>query len=435
MSNPEFTSLVALDDCFAYGEQRLLHGEAIARLRAQVSSIADGELVALNDASGRIVKSPVVADNPIPAHTNAAVDGYGFAFQDYSAAAGALFPVVGRAAAGHPTGSPVKRQTALRILTGAVLPEPLDSVAMQEDCRLGDGGDVAIPAGLKRGANVRRAGEDVAKGTVLIDAGHRLRPQDLAALASAGCADVDCFRRLRVGLVSSGDEVVRAGSAALGLGQVFDANQPMLNGLMSLAGCSVSDFGIWRDDAAQVRDKLAEAVAAVDVLITTGGASRGDEDHMAAAISALGSVHFWQIAIKPGRPMMFGQIPRRNARPCLVVGLPGNPVAVFVCFLMYVMPMLRHMGGGGWIEPRRYRLPAKFTFTGRKPGRREFWRGMLVDTPQGLVADKFARDGSGLISGLRAADGLIEIAETAGDIAEGDLIDFIPFTEFGIQPG
>jgi molybdopterin molybdotransferase len=175
-----------------------------------------------------------------------------------------------------------------------------------------------------------------------------------------------------------------------------------------------------------VRDRLAAVARTHDVVITSGGASRGDEDHLAAALAAAGSRHFWQLAIKPGRPMMLGQI-----GDTVVVGLPGNPVAVFVCYLMYVQPMLVALGGGAWPEPRRWRLPAAFSFSGRKSGRREFWRGTIVRRNGALAVEKFPRDGSGLISGLRAADGLIDIPEDHGDVAEGDLVDVIPFTEFG----
>ncbi|MEQ1611564.1 MAG: molybdopterin molybdotransferase MoeA, partial [Hyphomicrobiaceae bacterium] len=262
--------------------------------------------------------------------------------------------------------------------------------------------------------------------------------QDLAALASIGRANPTCFRRLRVAVVASGDEIVLPGSGELRPGQVYDANTPMLRQLIELTGAEVEDLGIWRDDAAVVRQKLAAAAENYDVVLTTGGASRGDEDHMGGALAALGSRHFWQLAVKPGRPMMFGQIGRASvpARPaCVVVGLPGNPVAVFVCFLMYVFPLLHRLGGGPWREPRRYKLPATFAFKGRKPGRREFWRGMSVETVNGLAVEKFARDGSGLISGLRAADGLIDIPEDAGDVAVGDLVDYIPFSEFGIIGG
>jgi molybdopterin molybdotransferase len=310
-----------------------------------------------------------------------------------------------------------------------MLPEGHDTVAMQEDVTIETAGGQShfvIPAGLKPGANVRKAGEDVAAGQAVLGAGAVLRPQDLAALASLGVTEISCFKRMRVGIVSSGDEVVRAGTA-LGDGQVYDANAPMLAALIASTGATASDLGVLPDDLEQVKARLAQAARQFDVIITTGGASGGEEDHLVVAVDALGKRHLWQLAIKPGRPMSFGQI-----GDCVVLGLPGNPVAVLVCFLLYAWPMLRRMGGAEWREPRRFKLPALFAFPGRKTGRREFWRGMLKETPRGLAVDKFARDGSGLISGLRAADGLIDIAEDAGDVQPGDLVAFIPFTEFGI---
>ena len=426
----------ALDDCFAHGERRLLHAEALSLLQARIVPTDDVERVELAAAAGRRLAAAIVADAPVPAHTNAAVDGYAFSYATYNRGMGTSFPVMGRSTAGHPLAVELAPATAARIFTGGAMPAGSDTVVMQEDCRL-DGATVVIPPGLKAGANVRKAGEDVASGTIMFDAGHACRPQDLAALASLGRGYVSCFRRLRVGIVASGDEIVAAGAGALVHGNVFDANTPMLEALVSLAGAEPKGLGIWRDNAEAIHRNLAKAANNFDVILTTGGASRGDEDHMAAALGALGSRHFWQLAVKPGRPMMFGQIKRDDpdAIPCIVVGLPGNPVAVFVCFLMYVFPLLQRLGGGRWQAPRRYKLPAVFDFTGRKPGRREFWRGMLVETPHGLAVDKFARDGSGLISGLCAAGGLIDIPEDAGDVARGDLVDFIPFSEFGITGG
>jgi molybdopterin molybdotransferase len=313
------------------------------------------------------------------------------------------------------------------------MPDGHDTVVMQEDvnvrtadkdCRLA----AAIPSGLKPGANVRRAGEDIKAGETLLGSGAVLRPQDLAALASIGVNEVTCFKRLKVAIISTGDEVVRSGGVGdLEGGQVYDANAPMLKPLIANAGAAFADLGVLPDANEEVKRRLIEASRTFDVIITTGGTSRGEEDHVVAALDQIGKRHMWQLAIKPGRPMSFGQIDN-----CVLVGLPGNPVAVFVCFLLYVWPLLRRMGGAEWLEPRRYRLPAMFAYPDRKVGRREFWRGMLKEAPHGLALDKFARDGSGLISGLRAADGLIEITEDVAAVQPGDLVAFIPFTEFGI---
>ena len=382
-------------------------------------------------ALGRVLAAPVDAPHPVPNHTNAAVDGYAYAASDYDRAKGATLPVAGRSAAGTPFSEQVSRGAAVRILTGAVLPGGVDSVAMQEDCTLdaasGGAQTVTLPAGLKPGANVRMAGEDVAAGHRLFDPGHIVRPQDLAALASVGQAKVACFERLKVAIVSTGDEVLRAGAGALPTGKVFDANAPMLAGLVGLAGARPTDLGIWPDNAQDVTRRLAEAARGYDVVITSGGASRGEEDHIAAALGQLGRRHFWQIGIKPGRPMMLGQIGKT-----LVIGLPGNPVAVFVCFLMYVYPLLRRLGGAPWHEPRRLMLPARFAFPDRKTGRREFWRGSIIDTAQGLAVDKFARDGSGLITSLRVANCLIDIPEDVPEVRQGQPVAVIPFSEFGI---
>ena len=418
------------DDCFLHDGRRLLHVEALAILKSRVRPLVATERLTLAQSLGRIVGETIAAGQPVPAHTNAAVDGYAFASRHYDRSQTTELPVSGRAAAGHPLVRQPQEATAARILTGAVMPDGTDTVVMQEDVTLTgpeDARRVSIPPSLKTGANVRRAGEDVRVGETVFRPGHVIRPQDLAALASVGRHDLDCFQRLSVAILSSGDEVVRAGSGPLVPGHVYDANAPMLAALIETAGAACHDLGIHRDNPDVIRRALAEAARRHHVVITSGGASRGDEDHMVSSLDALGKCHLWQLAIKPGRPMGFGQI-----GDCVVICLPGNPVAVFVCFLMYVWPLLRQLGGGDWPEPRRYRLPAAFTFAGRKAGRREFWRGMLVERDGALAVAKFDRDGSGLISGLRAADGLIDIPEDAGDVGEGDLVAFIPFTEFGI---
>jgi molybdopterin molybdotransferase len=417
------------DDCFAHDRRRLRHDEALAILKARVRPVVGVEHLVLAQAAGRILAAIARAPRPVPAHDNAAVDGYAFAATDYDATAGATLPVEGRAAAGHGLAGRAALGTAARIFTGAMMPEGHDTVVMQEDVRIGESDSraaVTIPAGLKRGANVRRAGEDVKEGETVLAPGAVLRPQDLSALASLGFGEVACFRRLRVAVVSSGDEVVRAGQS-LKPGQVHDANAPMLASLIANAGATAIDLGVLPDELRAVQETLSDAARRFDVIITTGGASRGEEDHMVTALDALGKRHLWQLAIKPGRPMSFGQI-----GDAVVLGLPGNPVAVFVCFLLYGWPLLRRLGGAEWPEPRRYALPALFAVPARKLGRREFWRGILCTSPHGLAVDKFARDGSGLISGLRAADGLIDIPEEVAQVKPGDRVAFIPFAEFGI---
>lgn len=426
------------DDCFAADRPRMRHADAVAILSQRIVPITGTASVPLAEADGRVLARPAVARHPVPMHTNSAVDGYAVRHADAASDRAASWPVAGRAAAGHPYQGNPPKAAAVRIFTGAVMPDGLDTVVMQEDTATDpqDPTRIVLPRGLRKGSNVRKAGEDVAEGVTLLEEGVVLRPQDLAALASIGYADVPVYDRVRVAIVSTGDEVIRPGARPLGVGEVYDANAPMLTALAALTGSEVTDLGVWPDNRGEVERRLADAATHFDVILTTGGASKGAEDHMAAALDALGRRHLWQLAIKPGRPMMFGQIRSGTAdhpRDTLMVGLPGNPVAVFVCFLMYVYPMLRRLGGAPWPEPRRFMLPAGFAFTGRKQGRREFWRGMLDVSPTGtMTAGKFDRDGSGLISGLRAADGLIDIPEDAADVHLGDPVAFIPFTEFGI---
>lgn len=413
------------NDCFVSDRPRLLHAEALAILRARVTTVVEREQVDLVDAGGRILADDVSAHFPVPMHTNAAVDGYAFAAADYNRAIGSQFPISARVTAGHVAEVPTTVKSAARIFTGAVMPAAHDTCVMQEDCIVSDG-IVTIPPGLKAGANVRKAGEDVPAGVALMASGDIIRPQDLAGLASVGMARIPVFARLRVGILSSGDEVVRPG-ATLAHGQVFDANMPMLTALVAASGAVPLDLGVAPDTPDRLHAMLREAARTCDVVITSGGASKGEEDYMVSALELLGKRHLWQLAIKPGRPMSFGQI-----GDCVVLGLPGNPVAVFVCFLLYAFPLLRRMGGAMWFEPVRYSLPAAFTFDGRKPGRREYWRGILTTYQGRLAVEKFDRDGSGLISGLRAADGLIEIPEAHGDVQAGDAVAFIPFSAYGI---
>ena len=240
------------------------------------------------------------------------------------------------------------------------------------------------------------------------------------------------FRKLRVALMSTGDELVRPQDASMiAVGQVFDSNHAMLDALCRTLPVAVSDLGIVRDEAGRVRQALSDAALHHDLILTTGGASRGDEDHMVRSLDELGKRHLWQIAIKPGRPMTFGQI-----GSCVFLGLPGNPVAAFVCFLLYAIPVIRLLAGGTYRPPLRFRIPANFEIARKKTDRREFLRGWVEQDAKGnQIACKFPRDGSGLISGLRQAGGLIELPEELDHVSPGDPVDFIPFSEFGLKPG
>ena len=417
------------NDCFANSEVLLTHGEALDKLLGGVAALDDMQTVALDDAVGRVLARPVSAPRNIPAHTNSAMDGYGISFSDYDEQAGTSLPVTGQMAAGSELVGTCQPHGVIRIFTGAVLPEPCDSVIMQEDVVLVeiDGvSHVKLPAGLKKGSNVRRAGEDVKEGAIVLAAPRRLTPQDLAAIASTGATEIECYRPLKVAIFSTGDEVIRPGTK-FEHGKVYDANAAMLRGLVAKTGAQCDDLGVLPDDFDAIRASLSEAAKTHDVLLTSGGVSVGDLDHVLNVLKDLGSVHLWKIAIKPGRPMSFGQIDN-----CLMLGLPGNPVAAFLCFLLYAQPVLATLSGQAWQAPVRYLLPAGFSMT-KKPGRREFLRGMLQKASDGSqTVSKYARDGSGLISSLTEADGFIELGEDVTNVKPGDLVSFVPFSSFGL---
>jgi molybdopterin molybdotransferase len=418
--------VTVLDDCFAFPERRLLHDEALALLQALARPLEQSERTGIYEATGRISADAVNTPRAIPAHTNAAVDGYAFAFESYDAREGTVFSIEGRTAAGHPLQSTLTERGGVRIFTGAIMPKGCDTVAMQEDCRVENGTHVFIPGGLKQGANRRMAGEDMAEGAAVILPGQRLRPQDVAAIASSGIGNIGCFKKPRICVFSTGNEILRPGTAFL-QGKVYDSNGPMLAGLFSPLGLSLDYGGILPDNRQAVHKALHSAARHHDLIVTSGGASLGEEDHVIAALRAADALSLWQLAIKPGRPMGVGKI-----GSCLCFALPGNPVAVLVCALLYVWPVVRRLSGEPWIEPERLPFRAGFEIRSRKPGRREFFRGWLERDSGRVVVRKYERDGSGLISSLRAASGLIEIPESIAKIHEGDSVTFIPFSGFGI---
>ena len=417
-----------IDDCFLHDKERLPHDEALAILRGRLTPIAASVTASLNEAAGRVLAEDIRASRNIPSSDNSAVDGYAFRSADFDDAGG-YFAVTSRITAGNTSPVSLAPWTAARIFTGAVMPEGADTVAMQEDCEPHhqDGRDfVAIPQGLKPGANRRRAGEDLGTGDSIGTTGDLLIPPLIAALASTGKSRLQIFSPLKIAVFSSGNELREPGETAVD-GQVFDSNRYLLQALMKSLPVEITDLGILPDNYDVIETKLESAAKTHDIIISSGGASLGDEDHIIGALEKLGTRHLWQLAVKPGRPMSFGQIGNS-----VFFGLPGNPVACFVCFLLYVRPSLLRLGGANWHEPKRFLVPALFDFSNKKPDRREFWRGIIKETNGIPGLEKFDRDGSGLITGLREADGLIEIPEAVTSVKKGDLLRFIPWSEFGM---
>ncbi|MFQ5783326.1 MAG: gephyrin-like molybdotransferase Glp [Alphaproteobacteria bacterium] len=410
------------DDCFAHGGPLMTTAEALERIAALAVTVTEAETAPLRRASGRILAEDVVAPFDVPPHDNAAVDGYAVFFDDLDPDGETRLPVTGRIAAGHPLDRPMARGEALRVFTGAPMPKGPDTVMMQEDCRA-DGDEVVIMPGIRRGANRRDAGEDIAKGSVILERGRRLRPQDLGLAASVGRSALAVYRPLRVAVFSTGDEVREPG-AALDEGAIYDANRYVLTALLEAQGAAVTDLGILPDDVETVRAALAGAARDHDVLFTSGGVSVGEEDHVKAAVEALGRLHFWRLAIRPGRPLALGQV---GATP--FVGLPGNPVAAMVTFLRIARPLVLRLSGCREVTPHLFRVRADFDYK-KKKNRREWLRARLVARADGsLAAEKFPRGGAGILSSLVAADGLIELPEEMTQLTSGTMVDFLPFSE------
>ncbi len=423
-----------LDDCFAHDPKRMPAADALALLRSRVNVAVGLEDVPLGSTYGRILAETVVSERDVPSFDNVAVDGFAFAHADLTSSrsvphgSARLALAEGRAAAGHPFQGTVAPGQAVRVLTGGALPDGTDTALMQEDVTI-DGDHVLIPAGVKRGGNCRLAGEDMRIGQVVLKQGLRLRPQDVGVAATVGRRTLRVYRSLRVALVSSGDELREPGEP-LPHGMTFDSNRTILNGLLQNLGAEVSDQGIWPDRADVVQERMHALAGEHHVIITSGGASRGDEDHMVDAIRKLGRLHFWQIAVKPGRPLAFGQLQGRQG-DTIFIGLPGNPVAAVICFLLFARPMLTALAGGSWPEPNSFLVPADFSMT-KKPGRREFLRACLLRNQDGQQrVRKIEREGSGILTSLTDADGLIDIAEDVMSVAPGDPVPFMPFSEFG----
>ncbi len=410
------------NDCFALppGINWTPVREALDALKTRMTAVTGIEELAIEDAAGRILAANVSAVRSHPPFANSAVDGYGFDASCLTAETTSLPILKGRAAAGSPFEGTVPFGHAVRVLTGAAIPDGVTSVALDEDVQV-EGDTLIVDGALKPGANCRAAGEDMTAGQVILHQGRRLSAGDIASAISTGVSHASVRKRLRVAVLSTGDEVVQPGTAA-GDGQIFDANRPMLASVLEAWGYDVVNVGHVRDDAASVRAALNEAAANADAILTTGGASAGDEDHVSTALRDGDSLHMWRIAIKPGRPLAMAMW---NGVP--VFGLPGNPVAAFVCTLVFARPSLSVLAGGEWSEPDGYVLPAAFS-KNKKPGRMEYLRARYEN---GSVS-VFASEGSGRVSGLSWATGLVEIGHEAQTITPGMPVTYIPFSNFGL---
>jgi molybdopterin molybdotransferase len=414
------------DDCFAFSGPLLPIDEVERILRERVMPVSEIEAVRLDAAYGRVVASDITAPISLPPFDNSAVDGYAVRAADLDRDAETRLAITDRVTAGRAAARVLAPGAAIRIFTGAPMPAGADTVFMQEDVRL-DGEAVVVPPGLDAGANRRLVGEDVRAGAVVLPAGRRLSAQHVALAAAVGLTQLPVRRRIRVAVLSTGDEIVEPGTprprAAL-----FDANRYLLAGLIEGLGAQSSDLGIVPDDPQQLKRAIAAAAEAHDLVLTSGGVSTGEADHVRSAVEAIGRLVFWRVAVKPGRPVAMGVIPgSRPGTGAAFVGLPGNPVAVFVTFARVVRPLMARLAGAEMTP--LIALPVRATFAHRKKkGRREYVRVALRRAPDGVIeAVKHAQEGAGVITSLTQTDGLVELLEDTTAIAPGASVGFLSY--------
>ena len=389
--------------------------EALERLLAACRPVADGEQVATLDAHGRVLAQDLVSPVDVPPLDNSQMDGYAVRCADV-VQAGARLPVAQRIAAGQ-LGTALAPGTTARIFTGAPVPAGADAIVMQEAVRV-DGSDAVFAEVPQPGQWIRRAGIDVRRGSVVLAAGTRLDAAAQGLVASIGIAQVPVVHRIHVAVFSTGDELVMPGEA-LPPGRIYNSNRFMLRGLLQALGCEIEDLGVVPDSLEATRRAFVAAAARADLIITSGGVSVGEEDHVKPAVGAEGTLDLWQIAMKPGKPLAFGRV-----RDIPFIGLPGNPVSSFVTFLLFARPFIRKLQGAGDVATPRWTLRADFDLP-RGDKRREFLR--VRRNAQGGL-ELFGNQNSAVLTSCVWADGLVD--NPAGRaIARGDLVGFLPFAE------
>lgn len=415
-----------VDDCYSPAQQLQTAETVWQRMQALASTQVKSQTLPLEQCMNRRLAEALTTPYDSPRFDNAAVDGYAFNCNDLIQQPDATLPLMATEAnAGGSEKLSLKQGYCMRVLTGAQMPKGANTVVMQEDVHLTND-SVTFPSHYKAHSNWRPQGEDVKVGEVIINQGQLIRPQDIGLAAAVGQAQLRVYNKVRVALFSTGNEVYELGQKLPEDG-IYDVNRYLLKALLTSLHCEVTDLGILADDFSTIRTALDSASQDHQLIITSGGASTGSHDHIANVLKDLGEVHAWRLAIKPGRPLAFGQL-----GPALFLGLPGNPVAANVCTLMFGQPLIRALSGGGWHRPKSY--PQKLGFdVNKKVGRREWLRVFQEQQPNGdYVLQRSASHGSGILTSMTRADGLVEVDEASGNLPAGSLVDFIPFTSFGM---
>ena len=409
-----------LDD---FDSESINPDQAIARIQAAIQPVSESETVPTMAALDRVLAAKMRSGIDVPGHTNSAMDGYAVRSQDLPTHAPTSFTLIGSSFAGNPYAGPVGAGECVRIMTGGIMPSGTDTVVIQERVHTLDDTKIEIPAGEKLKQNVRAAGEDIKAGHVILEPGRRLGPADLGLLASIGIAEVPVLRNIRVAFFSTGDELREVGEP-LEKGQIYNSNRYTLSAMLRRLHVHITDMGVVRDSRTAVAKAFREASEQADMVITSGGVSVGEADYVKDVLNELGDVNFWKAAIKPGRPLAFGQIGSAH-----FFGLPGNPVSVMVTFYLFVRPALCRLAGMDEQPPLTLRVPTLSTLR-KRPGRVEYQRGTLYREADGkhVVACTGAQ-GSGILTSMSQANCFIVLPLAQGRVPEGEPVDVIPFSE------
>ena len=394
--------------------------ESISRILSQINAVTTQETVCIDQATSRILAQDLISPINVPQQTNSAMDG--FAVAASSLTADQPLRMVGQVFAGQRFDGVVQPGEAVEIMTGAPVPEGADSILMKEVCSV-DKGLLTFTGPVKAGQHVRFVGEDIQKGQVALQAGCCIRPQELGYIASLGLAEVAVYRKLKVAIFSTGDEVVAQGEV-LPENSIYDTNRFTLKGMLTKLGCEVLDLGIIEDTQASMVDCLCQASQQADMIISSGGVSMGKADYIKDALAEVGEIDFWKIAMRPGRPLAFGKI---ETTPFF--GLPGNPVAVMVTFTQFVQPAIRKMMGQRHWQPQRMLAIAEEPLRSRQH-RTDYSRGVYRINDQGqLVVRSTGAQGSGILSSMVQANCFIEIQDQFDHIEIGQPVLIQPFSE------
>ncbi len=408
-------------------------GQVSAFLREMVEPVCDIERVPLLAALDRVLGEDVISPLSVPPHDNSAMDGFAFDGAQIQPGESLRLKIVGTALAGNPWTGAVHKGECLKIMTGAMMPAGLDTVAPQELIHQQDQHIAIPPDALKPGANRRRRGEDLMSGEKALSQGERLGPAALGLLAGLGFTDVAVFRRLRVAYFSTGDEILSPGESPR-QGSVYDSNRFTVLAMLHRLGCETMDLGVVRDNPSLLEDALTKAASQADAIITSGGVSAGEADHTRKIMNKLGEVVFWQVAMRPGRPLAVGRITRpecakesgaRSRKDVLLFGLPGNPVATMVTFLAFVRPALLRTMGARQQPTLLMRATCEHPIR-KKPGRTEYQRGIVTQHPGGQLTVRITgNQGSGILSSMVQANALIVLEHHQGNIATGDEVGLL----------